>query len=165
MKKLIPLFVIISTALFTGVVSAKGLFPTVTIYNPSTDTTVELAENASESLRQFFLFDWESGEIAEVPDLENGFEIRRGSVENGQFEPFDMLVYYPATEEHPGYVHYIGLIDHNNRQDGWSEYDNNWYFVNSLIENELNTIVLGETVEQVTLPSHFWQTILDKIRH
>jgi len=138
---LIGLFAVILT-------SAKGFFPTIKITDMATDTVIEIAGDDHDLLLEFFLFDRCAPVSADELNLENGYEIQRGSVLMGIFEPFDMLVYYPSEDGKRGYIHYIGLVNARGVSDGSSEYDNRWYYANPRTEPYLRELLFDEPVVQ-----------------
>ena len=126
---------------------AKGMFTTVRITDDATGDVIELVGDDHDMLTQFFLFDSCGHQsTADMQHLTNGYEIERGSVLMGTFEPFDKIVYYPAAKGQRGYIHYIGLVDARGNKDGGSEYDNHWFYVNPAAEPYLRELLFDEPV-------------------
>jgi hypothetical protein len=107
---------------------AKGVFSAVLLKDPVTGTILDVTRGA-DVLEQFFIFDFERGEV-EAPEITTtGYEVQRGSFVNERFVPFDLLIYYL---EAPNYIYYAGLLNAEGELCGLcSEYDDRWYLLTS----------------------------------
>lgn len=144
----------------TLLIQAKGGFSTLKITDMATDESIQIDLNEADSnLSQFFLFDRCAPQDSEDMNLGDGYEIQRGMTLLGEFEPFDMLIYYPAEHGKRGVIHYIGLVNANGTPDGSSEYDNRWYLTNPLAEPYLREFFLDEPAVQ----SPFQQALFNRI--
>ena len=144
MKIVKLLLIVLLSALAVTIAAAKGIFPTVIITDTASGEIIELSPEHDDRLTQFFLFDWCTKQPA--PDLipENGYEIARGGIDKGEFEPFDKLIYYPSDDHTRGLIHYIGLVNAEGEKDGWSEYDGHWFNANPQTEPYLRQLLLDE---------------------
>jgi|GEM_PF-3293744 len=126
---------------------AKGAFTTIKITDVLSGDVIEILGEDYFNLSQFFLFDRCAPILSDdILELENGYEIQRGMVLLGEFEPFDKLVYYPNGVGRRGIIHYVGLVNAQGSPDGSSEYDNHWYFAHPQTEPYLRQLLFGERV-------------------
>lgn len=131
---------------------AKGLFSAVLLTDSNTGTMLDITER--ETLNQFFIF--QRGEV-EAPAVETtGYELRRGGLVNGEFAPFDLLIYYPDA---PGYIYYAGLLNREGELCTWcSEYDHRWYVITPEAEAELQDAI--SHIQQRLLFASFIQSLI-----
>lgn len=101
---------------------AKGPVDKVTISGPGLEEPIEITDTkTTEFLSMAMLEDF--GRHIVAPDrLGPGYELTRSfRLENGSYQPFDRVAYYPDLYGGSGYVNYIGI------DNGWSEYDGQWF--------------------------------------
>ena len=155
--------IIVTIVAFSVILTyAKGAFTTVKITNTATGDVIEVDRFSNEQLSDFFLFDYcASQSVNHLPELGEGYEIQRGMVHQGTFEPFDMLVYYPDSEGGRGYIHYIGLVNARGVKDGSSEYDNRWFAASLDTEPYLRELLFEESAVE----SPFRQALIATLRH
>lgn len=148
----LALFILLLASVF--VTSAKGLFEKVIITDVQSQEKVKISPEDSTILTQFLIFNWRNGDLKNIPEnLGRGYEILRGSMIDGIFEPFDKLIYYPSENGRRGVIHYIGLIDASGQVDGGSEYDNRWYKMDSIAEMHLRHVLFNDKVDKA-VPSN-----------
>jgi hypothetical protein len=117
---------------------AKGVFSTVLLKDPVTGTMLDITRRA-DVLEQFFIFDFERGEVEALEVTATGYEVQRGSFVNERFVPFDLLIYYP---EAPNYIYYAGLLNAEGELCGLcSEYDDRWYLLTSEAETAFQGLI------------------------
>jgi len=102
--------------------SAKGPADKITITGPGLDEEIEITDpDVAEALSMAIIEDFRY--TIDMPDrLGPGYELTRYfRLENGSYQPFDQIAYYPDLYGGSGYVHYLGMAN------GWSEYDGKWF--------------------------------------
>jgi hypothetical protein len=124
-------------------VEAKGSFDAVFVGDQRSDFVLDASH--VEDLHHFFVFDWESGPVRLPETSAEGYELRRGVWVDGEFVPFDLLIYYP---DRPDYIFYAGLLG----ADGsvctlCSEYDQQWYEITPDAQAAMNAVIADLEVQ------------------
>lgn len=149
MKRVMTVLLLI-VLLFAGLTPAraKGPMP-VRIEGPGLPAGgIELTEPADyEPLAMGALPDFFSA-ADPVPASWTGYAVQRFWVDEttGQAQIFDDLIYYPDPAGERGVVYYVGI--HN----GWSEYDEHWFYASAAADARLR-VVLGLPTEASRAPS------------
>lgn len=102
--------------------SAKGPADKVTITGPGLDEMIEITDpDIAGALSMGAIEDFPRA--IDMPDrLGAGYELTRYfRLENGSYQPFDQIAYYPDLYGGSGYVNYLGIVN------GRSEYDGKWF--------------------------------------
>ena len=138
MKRMLSVLLLI-VLLFAGVTTAqaKGAMP-VRIEGPGLPAAgIELTDPADyEALAMGSLPDFFSA-ADPVPAYRKGYTIQRFWVDEttGQERVFDDLIYYPDPAGGRGIVYYVGI------HDGWSEYDDHWFYAASAADALLREVL------------------------
>ena len=138
MKWLRLALLLVSLSAFATVsVEAKGSFDAVFVGNQRSHFVLDASY--VKDLHLFFVFDWESGAVPLPETSAEGYELRRGGWVDGEFVPFDLLIYYP---DRPDYIFYAGLLS----ADGsvcmsCSEYDQRWYEITPDAQVAMNAVI------------------------
>jgi len=144
---MVGLGVIVFALAAASVTEAKGLFQEIVIESQPDNAggvmMIEITDPLLLSNLPFFIFDNQQ-EGRPTLDIAAGFSITRGHISVEGFEPFDRVVYYPATSETPAWIYYVGLVEAAGNADGWSEYDGRWFLATPEGEATLEAILNGE---------------------
>lgn len=154
MRPRISVFVLVAIVLALGMAvapdtAAKGPSPRVTIVGPGLDGGIEIVGDLAllERLSIGFLEDFQLP-LDPPPQVGPGFELTRFyEVSPGQYQPFDVTIYYPAPAGEPGAIHYQGIVN------GWSEYDGRWYGLHPDSEAALRDVLAahGATLDAIAI--------------
>ena len=118
----LTLVLAVAGAAFLPHADAKGPADKITITGPGLDEMIEVTDPATaEALSMTMIEDFRY--FIDVPErLGPGYELTRYyRLENGTYQPFDQVAYYPDLYGGSGYVNYIGIVN------GWSDYDGKWF--------------------------------------
>jgi hypothetical protein len=106
---------------FAPPVFAKGNFSKIVVSGGSLTSDLVVTDPALMGFFSFSNFpDARTGKPQDI-NIDDGYIVSRGGEENGVFEVWDRLAYYPNTDGAGGYIYYEGLVN------GSSEYDGKWY--------------------------------------
>ena len=104
---------------FAQRVMAKGDFVKLAVSGGDLGSEIEVTDEVFLGFLSFS--DFPNSKVQE-PSVEEGYAIiRYNLLEDGTYEAWDMLHYYPQSHCPGGYVYYDGLLN------GSSEYDGKWY--------------------------------------
>jgi hypothetical protein len=125
---------------------AKGPADKVIIAGPDVDGIVEITDPALLRALGMGTLENLTAESSAAPEnLGPGYGLTRFfRTEEGRFQPFDHVVYYPDLADGRGYIYYDGL------SVGWSELDGGWYRVSEIGEWTLQRILAGDTPAQIS---------------
>lgn len=102
---------------------AKGPVHRILINGGELEKEIAVTDIGLTSLLSFAAFEeFMLGEVEPPQNLGEGYELVRQFKEGVNYHTFDRAMYYPSPDGGRGYVHYLGI------ENGWSEYDDNWYY-------------------------------------
>ena len=148
---------LIALLLSTTLAVAKGPPHMVSIIGPGLEAPVEVADSATLEAFSFFQFEDVSQPIAAPADPGAGYTVTRFIEEaDGTFRPWDVVIYYPASQDGQSVAYLEGLIG-----EGMStEFDGAWYAVSGVGDQTMRRLIGGhhdqavDHIEQFTYPRY-----------
>ena len=151
------LVMLIALLLSATLTVAKGPPSRVSITGPGLAAPVEVADPASLEAFSFFQFEDVTQPLAAPADPGAGYTVTRFIEEtDGSFRPWDVVIYYPDSQDGQSVAYLEGLIG-----EGMStQFDGAWYAVSGSGERTMRRLIGGhhdaavDHIEQFTYPRY-----------